>query len=191
MDHYILYTDKPETFSCDIAVKNANLKNSMARLVIESADLNLIFNGKIENGKCNVPIKKLKGLLDESVRGKISLEVIVEDTYFVPWTSNFIVEERTSVKVQVNEQKNNNSNNNKPIVEVKSVKKQLDNKSKLSLPAQQLLYLCERFDIGTKNYTNKRRDDFKQIVKEYFKENKEYKKKMNSILNEVISGLNV
>ena len=58
---YKLYLDKNELFECDIQIKNASLKNSMARLVVESAEgINLVFNGKIENGKCNVPIRRLK-----------------------------------------------------------------------------------------------------------------------------------
>ncbi len=52
---YKLYTDKNESFECEVAVKNASLKGSMARLVVESADgPNLIFHGKIENGKSAV-----------------------------------------------------------------------------------------------------------------------------------------
>jgi len=113
---YKLYTDKQEVFECDVAVKNASLKNSIARLVVESDTLDLVFKGKINDGKCIVPIRKLKGILDESVKGNMHLEIIVEDTYFKPWESEFIVEEHTSVKVDVKEQK---ETTNKPILEDK------------------------------------------------------------------------
>ena len=104
-----------------IQVKNASLKNSMARLVVESTDgPNFVFNGKIENGKCVVPIHRLKGLLDENTRGNIHMEIIVENTYFKPWSSDFIVEEHTSVKVKVNESKQPT----KPSVTVKVPKAQ-------------------------------------------------------------------
>lgn len=180
---YKLYTDKNELFTADISVKNASLKNSLARVVVESEGLNLIFKGKLENGKCTVPIRKLKGLLDENTKGKMHLEVIVEDTFFKPWESDFIVEEHTSVKVAVKEQKEISG---KPIVEVKvkDTKRQ-----KLSTPAQELVHICEIFGVNSKNYRTKKRSDFKEVIKEYFKVNKEFAPQMVSILNEVVRHL--
>jgi hypothetical protein len=113
---YTLYTDKNENFSAEVSVKNASLKNSIARLIVESDNLNLVFKGHIEDGKCIIPIKKLKGVLDENTKGKIHLEIIIEDVYFKPWESDFVVEEHTSMKVVVQEQKQPSS---KPMVEVK------------------------------------------------------------------------
>jgi hypothetical protein len=183
---YKLYTDKQEVFECDVAVKNASLKNSIARLVVESDNLDLVFKGKIQDGKCIVPIKKLKGLLEENSKGNIHLEIIVEDTYFKPWESQFIVEEHTSVKVQVKEQK---ENSNKPILEVKIKDPTKNLIQKVSVPAQELISICKLFEVNSKNYTTTKKIDFKQIVKEYFKENKEFKNKISPILNEVISYL--
>ncbi len=61
---YKLFTDKTELFECNISIEGATLKNSSARLIIESNDVNLLFNGKLDSsGKCQVPVKKLKGLL--------------------------------------------------------------------------------------------------------------------------------
>ena len=95
---YKLYTDKSEDFTCEINIKNASLKGSMARLVVESADgINLVFNGKIEGGKCNIPVRRLRGLLDENITGKMFLEVIIEDIYFRPWTSDFIIENNNNL----------------------------------------------------------------------------------------------
>lgn len=183
---YTLYTDKTELFECDVSVKNANLKNSIARLVVESDSVNLIFKGKIQDGKCQIPIKKLKGLLDESIKGKIHLEIIVEDTFFVPWESEFIVEEHTSIKVDVKEQK---QESNKPILEVKIKNKLGNNTQKVSMPVREIVSICKLFEINSKNFKTTKRNDFKQLVKEYFKENKEFQKKMNPILNEVVNIL--
>ena len=120
---YKLYTDKNETFECDVAVKNASLKDAFARIIVESDDgLNLMFRGELKNGKCVVPIRRVKGLLEESVRGKMHLEVVVEDTYFKPWEDNFEVEEHTQVKVQVKEQ----ATPTKPIISVSAPKKQME-----------------------------------------------------------------
>jgi hypothetical protein len=189
---YKLYTDKQEVFECDVSVKNANLKNSVARIVVESDEMNLIFKGKIDNGKCIVPIKKLKGILNESTKGIIHLEIIVEDVYFKPWESDFVVEEHTSIKVDVKEQK---ESYNKPIVEVKvkqpivEVKTKQLKKETVSIPATEIVSICNRFDINSKNYKTSKKDDFKELIKEYFKANKPFKTKMIPILNEVVTYL--
>ena len=102
---YKLFTDKPETFECDIKIEGASLSNSKARLVVETTDYSLLFNGKINsNGKCSIPIKKLKGLIDETSKGDIRLEVIAEDTYFTPWESKFEIEASKKVTVEVKSQ---------------------------------------------------------------------------------------
>ncbi len=44
---YKLFTDKPEVFECNIKLEGASLKNSQARLIIESEDVNLMFEGTI------------------------------------------------------------------------------------------------------------------------------------------------
>ena len=107
---YILYTDKQEVFECSISLEGASVKNSQARLIVESDNLNLLFKGTIDsNGKCTVPIKKLKNLLEESTKGKIRLEVIADDTYFTPWESDFEVETARKVTVEVKTQTNKNT----------------------------------------------------------------------------------
>ena len=104
---YKLYTDKSELFECDIKIEGASLSNSTARLVVETSDYSLMFNGKINSsGKCEIPIRKLKGLIDESSTGNIKLEVIAEDTYFTPWKSDFAIEASKKVTVEVKSQSN-------------------------------------------------------------------------------------
>jgi hypothetical protein len=191
---YKLYTDKSDEFSCEISVKNASTKDSIARLVVESTEgINLIFNGKIEGNKCVVPIKRLKGLLEENTKGNIHLEIIVEDTFFVPWKSDFLVENHTSVKVKINE---NEQIFNKPIVKIKenSILNHLEEKKSnilpltkkknidVYVPLREISSICESFDIRRRNI-QKRKLDFFQILKEYFKHNREYKNHMAMILN--------
>jgi hypothetical protein len=102
---YKLYTDKTEIFECKVKIDGASLSNSKARLIIESEDLNLLFNGKIdEYGNCKIPIKRLKGILPESMKGEIKLEVIADDTYFIPWKSEFSVDASKKVVVEVKSQ---------------------------------------------------------------------------------------
>ncbi len=172
---YKLYTDKNENFECEVSVKNASLKDSIARLVVESnTGTSLIFTGKIEKNKCVIPIRRLSGILDENSSGKMHLEVILEDTYFKPWQSEFVVEKYISVKVIVNEQK-------KPSVQVntKSIlittPPLVESKKGINVftPKKEITSICERFGITNETF-QKRRGDFIQILKEYFRENPEY-----------------
>ena len=102
---YKLFTDKTEVFECKIQLEGASIKNSQARLLIESENLSLVFKGEISSdGKCKIPIKKLKGLLDENTQGNVKLEVIAEDTYFTPWESKFTVETSRKITVEVKSQ---------------------------------------------------------------------------------------
>ena len=123
---YKLYTDKQETFECDLFLEGADLKNSSARIIVESNDLTLMFKGEInEDGNCKVPIKKLKGLLDENTTGDIKLEVIAEDTLIEPWQSDFVVSTAKKVTVEVKSQGNKKpikEVSSKPQIKIKSVK---------------------------------------------------------------------
>jgi hypothetical protein len=112
---YKLFTDKSELFECTIALEGASLTKSNARLVIETSDYSLLFTGNIDsNGNCKIPIKKLKGLIDENTQGNIRLEVIAEDTFFTPWESNFKVDASKKVTVEVK-----SKTNSQPIMEAK------------------------------------------------------------------------
>jgi len=102
---YKLYTDKIENFEAKIKLEGASMKNSKARLVIESEDFDLMFKGTISSeGNVNVPVKRLRGLIDENTSGNIKLEIIAEDTYFVPWESKFEVETSKKVTVEIKSQ---------------------------------------------------------------------------------------
>jgi hypothetical protein len=118
---YKLFTDKAELFECDIKIEGASLSNSNARLVVETNDYSLMFNGSISSdGKCKVPIKKLKGLIDENNKGNIKLEVIAEDTFFTPWETTFEVQASKKVTVEIKSQSTKT-----PIVETRGPKVQV------------------------------------------------------------------
>ena len=120
---YKLFTDKAELFECDIKIEGASLSNSTARLVVETNDYSLMFNGKISSGgKCKIPIRKLKGLIDENSKGNIRLEVIAEDTFFTPWKSDFEVQASKKVTVEIKSQ-----SNKKPLVETRGAKVKVTN----------------------------------------------------------------
>lgn len=190
---YKLFTDKPETFQCSITLQGASLSKSKIRLVVESNDLTLLFEGKIDNkGKCSVPIKKLNGLLNESSKGVMKLEVIAEDTYFTPWKSDFIVETSKKLTVEVTSQ-------NKPVIkdintpqiivsEVSKPKvesKPLSSKKNIDHTDNIMKYLIkEGFTITN---LNKRKERLTKILESYQKvyilNNSERSKLISEIIN--------
>jgi TusA-related sulfurtransferase len=162
---YTLYTDKQELFECSISLEGASVKNSKVRLVVEADNLNLLFKGTIDSsGKCTVPIRKLKNLLEESTKGKIKLEVIADDTYFTPWESDFEVETAKKVTVEVKSQTNKNTlTENKTEVTVKNIK--------VGDHIQNLSKMLVKENINVNNMS-KNKDKLNNIIASYLKTNK-------------------
>jgi len=101
---YKIFIDKAKLFECDIKIEGASLDQSEVRLCLEAENFNLTFKGEINrNGDVKIPIRKLKGILKEDFIGKISLEVIAEDTLFIPWKSEYQTSISKKVEVSVNE----------------------------------------------------------------------------------------
>ena len=160
---YKLFTDKSELFECSISLQGASLKKSKARLVIETPEYSLLFNGSIsKGGKCEIPIKKLKGLIDEDTTGNIRLEVIAEDTFFTPWESDFEVETSKKVTVEIKSQ-----TTKKPIIEAK-VKNQITISEKQHVINLLKLLINEKININNISY---KRNKLNNIVATYLKEN--------------------
>ena len=165
---YKLFTDKSELFECDIKLEGASLSKSKARLVVETSDYSLLFNGNINSsGKCEIPIRKLKGLIDENTTGNIRLEVIAEDTFFTPWESDFEVDASKKVTVEVKSQ-----TTKKPIVETKVKVKVKDEKPTITEKQHviNLFKLLIKEDINVDNISFKR-NELNNIVATYLKEN--------------------
>ena len=102
-NYYPVFKDKSENFTCDVMVEGAKLNDTQARLILESDDWTIMFEGEIDrNGKCNIPIKKLN-IFDEGTIGRIRLEVIAENTVFTPWEDDFKVKMSKKVMVQIHE----------------------------------------------------------------------------------------
>ena len=174
---YKLFTDKSELFECDIKLQGASLKKSKARLVVETQDYSLMFNGSIsKGGKCEIPIRKLKGLIDEDTTGNIRLEVIAEDTFFTPWESDFEVETSKKVTVEVKSQ-----TSKKPIVEAKVTITNSEQQHVINL-----LKLLIKENINIKNISYKR-NKLNNIVATYLKENtiKDTEKVISGVLKKL------
>ena len=178
---YKLFTDKSELFECDIKLEGASLSKSKARLVVETKDYSLLFKGDINSsGKCEIPIRKLKGLIDENTTGNIRLEVIAEDTFFTPWESDFEVDASKKVTVEVKSQ-----TTKKPIVEAKVEVKVKDEKPTITEKdhVMNLFKLLIKEDINVENISFKR-NKLNNIVATYLKENtvKNTDKVINGVL---------
>ena len=178
---YKLFTDKSELFECDIKLEGASLSKSKARLVVETSDYSLLFNGEINsNGKCEIPIKKLKGLIDENTKGNIRLEVVAEDTLFTPWESDFEVDASKKVTVEVKSQ-----SDKKPIMEAK-VEVEVKQKSPTLTEKDHVINLFKlliKEDINVENISYKR-NALNNIVATYLQENtvKDTSKIINGVL---------
>jgi TusA-related sulfurtransferase len=83
---------------------------------LEGTGCEYSFNGSIDGTRCRVNLGKLKNFTNLMESGKIRLEVIADDTLFVPYESTYEIEESKSVTVEVFE---NQSTAKKTMVEVK------------------------------------------------------------------------
>jgi|TARA_R100000005_G_C4980927_1_gene190720 hypothetical protein len=195
---YKLYTDKKEIFECEISLDGASLNDSVARLVVETPQLSLMFNGDIsQTGKCTIPVKKLRGLLDESVSGKMKLEVIAEDTYFSPWESDFTVETSKRVTVEVKSQ-SKPIVSSKPKMKVNVIKEKLDEEiviiddTPITISERQhivnIMKLLIKEDINIKNLKVKR-NKLNNIIASYQKTNPILKNKKAKVLEGVVKVL--
>ena len=165
---YKLFTDKTNLFECSISLQGASLKKSKARLVVETTDYSLMFNGSISSGgKCEIPIRKLKGLIDENTLGNIRLEVVAEDTLFTPWESDFAVDASKKVTVEVK-----TPTTKKPIIEAK-VKVKIKNEKPTITEKDHVMNLFKlliKDDINVDNISYKR-NALNNIVATYLQEN--------------------
>jgi hypothetical protein len=186
---YKIFTDKTEVFECNIQLEGASVKKSQARLLIESDDLSLVFKGEISSdGKCKIPIKKLKGLLDESTQGNIKLEVIAEDTYFTPWESKFMVETSKKITVEVKSQESpvNIITESKPKITVDKVKTtQSIQESKHIL---KIIGLLRKENIHLDNIS-KNKVKLNTLIETYLKKNDINPNNIGLIIEGVLKGL--
>jgi len=182
---YTLYTDKIEKFSAKIKLEGASLKKSQARLVVESEDFDLMFKGTISTGgEVEIPVKRLKGLLEDRSSGKIRLEVIAEDTYFIPWESTFEVETSKKVTVEVKSQGNRKILENKTEVEILSQKPTITEKQHVL----NLVRLLIKEDITVDNLVIKR-NKLNNIIATYIKENTIEVSQKPPVINKVLKVL--
>lgn len=186
---YTLFTDKTELFECNIKLEGASLKNSQARLIIESEDINLLFKGKIDTtGKCIIPIKKLKGLLEGNTKGEIKLEVIADDTYFTPWKSEFTVEASKKLTVEVKSQDAEIITESAPKVQVSGIKETEPTFDPITEHIVRLVKLLIKEDVNLNNLSIKK-DKVNNIIATYIKDNPIQETQLSEVIDGIINKL--
>lgn len=167
---YKIFTDKGKLFKCNIDISGASLEDCYARILLETEEKTFLYKGKVNNsGMCEVEIPKLKNMFNEGVEGKIKLEVIVENTLFNPWESEFIVTASKKVDVHIDEDET-------PIKESK-----LDSKMKVSVIMDEEETEYKSLDKKTEKVVEKIEDKLedKKIVEEKVESKKIENKKVN------------
>ena len=182
---YKLYTDKKEIFECKITLEGASLKDATSRIVVNTPDLKLMFEGTIDNnGNCKIPIRKLRGLLGEDSKGTMKLEVIAEDTYFLPWESDFIVNTSKKIKVEVKGQQNQpiieNKKSKKPKMVVTKVKHPFD-------PVDKVVNILHKQGVGVSTIYESKKTMIPMLKKYSTKAG--YKRGAKNFIKEVIQKL--
>ena len=185
---YKLYTDKQEIFECKIHLEGASLTKANSRIIVETKDLKLMFEGTIDkDGNCKVPIKKLRGLVSEKDSGTMKLEVIAEDTYFNPWESEFEVGTAKKIKVEVRQQGGRRStkhstygNHHKPRMIVQEVKHPFD-------PVDKVANVLHKQGVGVTTIMESKKEMI-PMLKEYSKKSG-YKQGAKKFIKEVIQKL--
>ena len=182
-----LYTDKNNTFKCKVVVEGANDSTALARLVIEGETHNLMFDGKLKDGVCEVAIGKFKNFDNFKSKGFVKLEVIADDTYFTPWKSEYKLEQSKVVTVEMIEEKPS-----KPLVEVTEVSYIDDNPKVNSDKNGEKIYsllVKENINFSKYNTLNQLlKSDLKakKIVKGYITENNISGKSLESALEYLV-----
>ncbi len=178
---YKLYTDKQEIFECNIYLEGASLTQATSRIIVETQDLKLMFEGKIDkDGNCKVPIKKLRGLLGENTNGTMKLEVIAEDTYFLPWESDFEVDTAKKIKVEVKQQSKPLVKSSKPKMVVREVKHPFD-------PVEKVVNALHKKGVGVSTIYESKKTMIPMLKKYSTKAG--YKRGAKNFIKEVIQKL--
>ena len=178
---YKLYTDKQEIFECKIHLEGASLTKANSRIIVETPDLKIMFEGTIDkDGNCKVPIKKLRGLVGENTKGTMKLEVIAEDTYFLPWESDFEVDTAKKIKVEVKQQSKPLVKSSKPKMIVKEVKHPFN-------PVEKVVNILHKQGVGVSTIYESKKTMIPMLKKYSTKAG--YKRGAKNFIKEVIQKL--
>ena len=171
---YIITLDTAKNFECTLKIQGASLNKSKVNLVIESNDMDIRCRGTItEKGKVSIPVKKLKGILEENSKGKMYLEVIAEDSYFTPYKTDYITE--LSKKVNVKENGKITEVNQTVIADV------------TTNHPENIINILKENNVDIFNISHKSKST--QLIQSYIVKNNIKKEEYNKLMEQILSQL--
>jgi len=192
---YTIQLDQTKNFECNLKIQGASLKKSKINMIIEGDDFDIKLKGTIDSdGQVTIPVKKLKGILDENVKGNMFLEVIADDTYFTPYKTEYLTEVSRKVEVisvngkskeSLTESESVNVTDSKPKVTISDIKN------------DDALLIKEHVNRINKNITRSNLNIFKKedkakvikTIQNYLTENKVENSLYNKIMTELYTLL--
>lgn len=171
---YIITLDTAKNFECTLKIQGASLNKSKVNLVIESNDMDIRCRGTItEKGKVSIPVKKLKGILEENSKGKMYLEVIAEDSYFTPYKTDYITE--LSKKVNLKENVKITEVNQTVIADV------------TTNHPENIINILKENNVDIFNISHKSKST--QLIQSYIVKNNIKKEEYNKLMEQILSQL--
>ena len=135
-----------------------------------------------------MPVKRLSGLLGETTRGTLRLEVIADDTYFTPWESDFVVETSKKVAVEVKSQNKNRIVESKKatikVMNIKNTPKQISE----SRHVLNILKMLVKENVTLKNLP-KKKNTVNKIITSYVDKHPITESKQKRIINGIVKVL--
>jgi hypothetical protein len=171
---YTITLDTAKNFECTLKIQGASLNKSKVNLVIESNDMDIRCRGTItEKGKVSIPVKKLKGILEENSKGKMYLEVIAEDSYFTPYKTDYITE--VSKKVNLKENVKITEVNQTVIADV------------TTNHPENIINILKENNVDIFNISHKSKST--QLIQSYIVKNNIKKEEYNKLMEQILSQL--
>jgi hypothetical protein len=183
---YTIQLDTVKNFECSLKIQGASLKKSKVNLVIETNDLDIRCRGNInESGKVSIPVRKLKGILDEEVSGNMYLEVIADDTYFTPYKTTYKTEYSKKVAITEDIKITDVSFEEKPIITTDIQESVAD--ETINNHAANIIIKFNKSKVDIFNEKDKAKVN--SLIREYITENKIEKQMYDQIIETIISSL--
>jgi hypothetical protein len=171
---YTITLDTAKNFECTLKIQGASLNKSKVNLVIESNDMDIRCRGTItEKGKVSIPVKKLKGILEENSKGKMYLEVIAEDSYFTPYKTDYITELSKKVNLKEN-------------VKITEVNQTVIANVTTNHP-ENIINILKENNVDIFNISHKSKST--QLIQSYIVKNNIKKEEYNKLMEQILSQL--
>lgn len=171
---YTITLDTAKNFECTLKIQGASLNKSKVNLVIESNDMDIRCRGTItEKGKVSIPVKKLKGILEENSKGKMYLEVIAEDSYFTPYKTDYITELSKKVNLKEN-------------VKITEVNQTVIANITTNHP-ENIINILKENNVDIFNISHKSKST--QLIQSYIVKNNIKKEEYNKLMEQILSQL--